>query len=321
VFGNFETTHMMLQVLVSKSKSILPRAIVSIILTALFKTVFAYPISPRPLRKLVMESEYIVYADVIAIKKNKNDDHWNDHTAVLEIREVLQGNIFKEQVKVQFTPYMICPAPARYTENTTVLAFLDKHKRNYTTHALSYGSKLVDSISYFSYKQRIKEMQEIITISNKKARQVKTVEWLIKCAVDSTTRWEGTYELSPKSDFMSNYDRGTFISKDIELTRAQLDLLRQSLLQTKQLSYNDFGLIDLVEQENDKELLEFLVLQLKSTKIESIWFRKMLMERIANQTEKQELKCIVSELEDISYADDKKEEKEAKLCEEFMRHL
>jgi hypothetical protein len=33
----------------------------------------------------------------------------------------------------------------------------------------------------------------------------KTVDWLVKCAENEYTQWEGTFELSPEVIFMSSY--------------------------------------------------------------------------------------------------------------------
>ena len=55
-----------------------------------------YPITPRPLRKLVIEAEYIVYADVLDIlppSAEEKNDVWTGAYALLEIQEVLQGKM------------------------------------------------------------------------------------------------------------------------------------------------------------------------------------------------------------------------------------
>ena len=54
----------------------------------------AYPIEPRPLRKLVMESEYIVVGHVLENRSAKQKDNsWDRVIAKIMVIEVLQGII------------------------------------------------------------------------------------------------------------------------------------------------------------------------------------------------------------------------------------
>ena len=130
----------------------------------ILESTITYPISPRPLRKLVIESENIVYASVIAIEHCEKDDHWNDTKAILVIKEILQGSVKQDTIDVFFSKNMICPAPAHYEVGKSVLAFVNEYKKKsgYYTHALSYGSKTMNSNAFKSYKNRILEMQKIL---------------------------------------------------------------------------------------------------------------------------------------------------------------
>jgi len=103
--------------------------IIIILVFGFVENIAAYPITPRPLRKLVAESQYIVYADVIKIETIKAEGNWNDAKAILNIKEVLQGKIKTNTIEVFFSPGIICPSPANYENGTTVLAFLDKQKK------------------------------------------------------------------------------------------------------------------------------------------------------------------------------------------------
>ena len=101
---------------------------------------FSYPIKPRPLRKLIKESEHIVVAKVLKVEKNpvKDSEHWNNTRAILLIREILQGQISADTVKVYFARGMICPSPASYIPNQTVLAFINKNKNGMATLPMLY---------------------------------------------------------------------------------------------------------------------------------------------------------------------------------------
>ena len=284
-----------------------------------------YPITPRPLRKLVIEAEYIVYADVLDIlppSAEEEDDIWTGAYALLEIQEVLQGKMTSKKVKVAFLPGLICPAPPRYVKGEKVLAFLDQKGENYQTHALSYGTKSLNQSDFLIYKARIEEMQGILKLNGEKKKLEQTVDWLVRCIEHPATRWEGTYELSPQSDFMSFYDqdKNTFTPRFL-LTADQRSRLRNYLFQSEYLGYEDIGLIDLVVQENDRELLDFLITKLKAAKEVEWWHADFLMTRIAQFSERPDLQSIIDEMEAIGYMDDNRDKKVLKLTQKFLNQL
>ncbi|MFD2564991.1 hypothetical protein [Aquimarina rubra] len=282
-----------------------------------------YPITPRPLRKLIEESKYIVIANVIKTVDVDNEQTWSNSRAVLEIREVLQGKIKTDTIYVYYYPGMICPAPANYQKGTTVLAFLDKNKKNegFSTHALSYGSKTLEQKGIKLYKSRIQEMQAIQKIRNKEEKLTKTLDWLIRCASHQETRWEGTYELSPESDFMSFYDRDkeTFIKK-YELSDIQKTTLRKVLFSDPEIEYSDLGLVDLVAKPKDTEVADLLIKSLKNTE-ESIWYASFLMVRISHIMERNDLLWITEEVEKSNGYDQKSQEKRKQLIKEFIERI
>src|SRR5688572_31974676 len=98
---------------------------------AVITNAFSYPISPRPLRKLIIESEFIVAGhvkDVRSSEKKKEKEYWGGYIAEIVIMEVLQGQIKETSIEVAFNPNYICPQPARYKKDTDVLVFLKKSK-------------------------------------------------------------------------------------------------------------------------------------------------------------------------------------------------
>ncbi|MCP4352216.1 MAG: hypothetical protein GY795_42700 [Desulfobacterales bacterium] len=292
------------------------------LLIGFFQNVFAYPITPRPLRKLIKESENIVVAYVVK-SENIETDHWINTRSVLAIREVLQGNIKSDTIHVYYSFGMTCPAPAKYKDSTMVIAFLDKRKDGdgYITHALSYGSKTLDNKGIELYKKRISEMQAIQKIKKEHEKTSKTTDWLIKCAKYSETRWEGVYELSPESDFMSYYDQDkeTFIRK-YTLNKNQKSELRKILLAIPQLEYSDIGLADLVKKENDTELINHLTKNLKSPKTENLWYSILLMKKIAAIAGRADLKLISQEMEK-TYCSEGNYEKKREKIKEFINKM
>lgn len=290
-----------------------------ILITSFSNYLFAYPITPRPLRKLVIESEYIVWAKVLEVgqekQKDKKDDFWESDYALLQINEQLQGKLIDCRIKVYFSSGMICPAPGRFFEGEEVLAFLDGRKKmeGYWVHALSYGVKhgLVES-EYKIYKERIREMQALREKDDSREKDEQILEWLVKCAEDPITRWEGVYELSPQSDFMSYYDRGSPIRKDIFLNTNQLGRLYNALFATDTLDYEDMGLVDIVIGINDKSLLYLLKSGLSKIDKENDWHAQFIMERIVQLTGDVELEKLLEEYDEVNYSYQDKEQKKAK---------
>ncbi|MFM7857584.1 MAG: hypothetical protein ACKO96_38095, partial [Flammeovirgaceae bacterium] len=171
---------------------------------------YGYPISPRPLRLLIEESEIIVLArvaDVVEQAKKRNKGDFTTTVAILQIYNVVQGTVKESVLKVPYPANLICPAPPHFEKGKDVLVFLDKTGHHYSVHALSYGVKIVTAAEAQVYITKIKEMQDIVKIKDEDERFIRTTEWLVGCAENSVTRYEGTYELSRQSNFMSFYDR------------------------------------------------------------------------------------------------------------------
>jgi hypothetical protein len=288
-----------------------------------------YPISPRPLRKLISESENIVVAQVlknIHPQEDGEEDNdelmvWESDIAILVVKEVLQGTINTDTIKVYYSAGMVCPAPPYYEDGATVIAFLNNRKDQewYYTQALSYGVKILDKRGITIYKDRIREMQAILKLNNTDLQNSKTVDWLLRCAQKNETRWEGVYELSPDSDFMSYYDesRDVYVRK-YSLSDKQILALRKTLFSTASLSYTDIGLIDLVAKENDKELLNFIIKKLKKQFNEELWYAQTLMQKIAEMSNRSDLLSIIDKINELDYFDDDYQKHTNELLRQFM---
>jgi len=243
---------------------------------------FGYPISPRPLRLLVEESEFVVMAHVREIReaKSKKESFDGGAEAILFLREVLRGKIRDSVISVSFQPLMICPAPAHFEKGTDVIVFLDRRGKQFFVHALSYGVKTVTPEVAALYKDRIREMQTILGISDKDEQFLQTTEWLVKCAEHEATRYEGTYDLSRASNFMSYYDRSEGKPFQYILNDDQKRRLKKALLSAAEFSYSDFGLIDLVYASNAEEIYRFMVEKVQHLDEKQMWFAGELMKRI-----------------------------------------
>ena len=218
----------------------------------------AYPIPPVPLRKLCKEASVIVVAEVAGIRVGTRP------VAELYVDESLKGHP-GSVVYVNVWLDGGCPAPARYSSGKRVLAFLiEDDDGNYVTESLSYGSKeIADDRSLAVYRQRIREMIHIQDEPEGDARLERTVEWLVACAEDPVTRWEGAYELFRSGDRMSTYD-GAPPEKFAELlTLDQEKRLLEALIASEGIDAGELCLIQHFQGVDDRRFVPFLVERLR----------------------------------------------------------
>lgn len=201
--------------------------------------------------------------------------------ARIAVLECLQGKMVRDTIELEFNPHMTCPAPPYYIDSTHVLCFLNEHEdgRLYT-HALSYGSKTMPLNDIAVYKARIKELQLILQQTDSVKKHAATLDWLVTCAEHQATRWEGTFELRPESDFMSYYSRDQQEAFNDSLNPAQQKRLYQAVLGSGELYYSDFGLIDLVYKGNEAAIDALLLRNLKALKEDDYWIAEKYLERL-----------------------------------------
>jgi hypothetical protein len=260
---------------------------------------FAYPISPRPLRKLIIESEYIVIAHVVDIreKRSKKKNDWEGFVAELMVRDVLQGKLKDTVLQITYSPYMICPAPAHFEKGTEVLVFLNKTNDRFYVNALSYGAKTLSEADLVVYTTRIREMQAILKIEDKDEQFIQTADWLVKCAEDPATRYEGIYELSPGSNFMSYYDKGEQQPFQFALNANQMERLKKALFASASLNYDELGIIDLIYSSDPVGIYGFMHKNLSSISEDNYWMAGEVMKRMMYYKTSPQLEKLVSEFE------------------------
>ncbi len=287
--------------------------------------VFAYPITPRPLRKLIIESEFVIHGFVKSIGTLKSTDHqWNDSYAVLEIKHVLKGivGICEDTIVIEYPAGLVCPAPPVYEKGAEVIVFLNKNKKTgiYETHALSYGVRTFnDPQNIPPFKQRVNEMIQIQKLSDNEETEIQTIDWLVKCVKNPSTRWDGLYELNSASYFMSYYDNSSDkpLPRKLYLTSEHKNELLEILATIDMLSHDELGLIDVLYQDFPKQIMSLLKDQLLKLRKEHPYFIQELMIRIANFSGNKRLVKLAEEYEDLMY--DEEEKKLNTILEEFLK--
>lgn len=278
----------------------------------------SYPIPARPLRMLIMESEVIIEGEVIdehilIEKDRKGREYEGAHIAVIRVKHLLQGKLDTDTVEVHFEPNMVCPAPANYSVNTTVITFLDKQRdgHGYYTHALSYGVKQLPREGLDIYKKRIREMQAIMQLKDTVQQRDQIMDWLITCVENKFTRWEGIYELSGGSGF----SRMRLLTPEKEVKDPLTDLRlnkRQkktlfNLINKDTLRSDDFPLIDLVIGDYKEPILQLMVHSIKDPGTDSrgdLWLAYGLMHRIRDIKMDERLSKLVTEYATLMWSTD-----------------
>lgn len=290
-------------------------------LQCITKTVFAWPIEPQTLRKLIESSAYIVIAKVENPAPSSGNMIYydsGDTLADLYITETLKGDLNADHIQVFYEAGMVCPAPPIYLNQSTVVAFLYKNETGstFSTQGLSYGSKVMLSEAALSaYRTRIIEYLEILKVANPHQRNAATVEWLVKCSENKFTRWEGAYELSRKGDFMSHYDRSTDPQFYKHLSKSQLQRLDAAFFATDTIGYSELCLAKLISKQSYKRLKSHLLYNLAFA---DYYLAEDIMRMIIDIDLSKELMSIYEEARNISYDDKDKEAKQKIIIAKFI---
>ncbi|MDQ4122949.1 MAG: hypothetical protein M3209_16045 [Acidobacteriota bacterium] len=188
---------------------------------------------PQPLRILYQQSEKIVVARLETIADDKILEE-NDERTEISVRNVfsvsstLKGKAepyvviyetdYREKSSPEAEPETEEPAESTEesaesaeSEETEVIEYEDANKfkigkrlllfltkdeesDGYSLVDYRYGAKELSDADLRIYEKRIEEIGSILASPEKQAER--TVEWLVRCAEEPATRWEGAYELN-----------------------------------------------------------------------------------------------------------------------------
>ncbi len=251
---------------------------------------YAYPIPPRSLRQLYIDSELVVVADVKKTEAGDREDDWSSGKATLQISSCLKGKTKNKSIVVYYAAGVFCPAPARYETGETVLAFLKSREKGggYRTYALSYGAKALTKSELGFYLARIKELKNILVIKEEGERLKETTAWLVKCAENEATRQEGLLDLDGPSRYYSTKEKKP---------------------EPKFLKYLN---------EDQKNRLVAILESAKPGKDGMPYDILTVMSILSKTTEDEELLRIVERYRKIDWKDKKKEEKQKTLIADFV---
>jgi hypothetical protein len=176
------------------------------------QTVFACPAPPLPLRALYMNSDLIVVArlgettpvEMVSSGEENSYKRYLMRTS-LNVSSTVKGqgnygvvNVYHWAWQQRDIPYS--HVFNQYSDGDKLLFFLNPREdgQGYEIADNSYGVKSLPEADLRIYLQRIDELSLIM--QQEKPDPAQIVEWLVRCAEEPATRWEGLQELT-----MSNY--------------------------------------------------------------------------------------------------------------------
>lgn len=161
-------------------------------------------IPPQTLRTLYKHSDRIVVARVGHTEVVEPDENSAHVRTALHVARNLKG---KDEGPVVFVHHETweeegVEQPGTYKQGEQLLVFLERHgeegddeeaRGGYTVDNATYGVKKLSDEDLKVYLARISELEQIE--AQKTPDKTALVEWLVRCAEEKATRWEGAYEL------------------------------------------------------------------------------------------------------------------------------
>jgi hypothetical protein len=155
----------------------------------LLALVALFPGDPgTPLRQLWREAERVVVARAGTTEEG---------VATLDVERVLKGKPDLGWIRVHPGPDVVCPAPDRYPEGRTILAFLSWNERlgAWTAGGRACRAKVMTPELLALYLPKLEQLARI-DAAPKAEREALTVEWLVSCMETPALRWEGAADFA-----------------------------------------------------------------------------------------------------------------------------
>lgn len=324
-------------------------ALAALVLLALAKfssTTQACPVPPpQPLRILYKESDLIVVASVGRSVVAGNDEGYELLRTDLTVSSVHKGQAKESTIYLYHWSYNEGHDIAgKYKEGDTLLFFLRDRKEGdgYEVDDFDYGVKQLSDADLRIYQDRIKEIASILDREKPDLEQV--VEWLVRCAEEPATRWEGAWELASATYALQAGIDTSFAEGDKEaaeevstggvqaaevssgvaqepdeeldpifallLTEEQKRRLATALYSIPAAMESDIYLVEVVESWNDPGLTKFLVEQLTKMKDNPPLLAEDFMRVLARVLNDKELESLVEEYSGKASYDDLDPEEE-----------
>jgi len=296
---------------------------------------------PKPLRALYNESDLIVVARIGESRSIEREGEARRLKTTLHVSSTLKGKSKRSTVDLYHWSYGDLKGP--FVAGQELLLFLKatkpepgrKSRGGYEIADSQYGIKSVTGRELRSYLDRIEELSHLSP--DRGPIDAAIVEWLVRCAEDPATRWEGASELvasidrdadqTVDEDSEAESTTATSAETDREeqepgegiksepdfsalLSAEQKTRLMTALFQTERVKQGDLELMELARRWTDPRLVPFLIEQLHRLEANPPRLAERLMDIVATTLKDETIKQLVEDYQDdASYPDEDVDEK------------
>ena len=283
--------------------------------------------SPQPLRALYSDSDVIVVATVGKSMRVEREDDRSLMKTALHVSSTLTGKV---KATVYVYRWVYKEEHGDFAKGNRLLLFLqpresdDGKASGYEIDDESYGVKKLTEADLGVYKQRIAELARILRGAKPDRREI--VEWLVRCAENPATRFEGAYELALGAEEVSDEedeeveesveaseeavpDPGEAEAEDEDhsygelaslLSPGQKERLLNALYETAELGPRDDQLVRLARIWKDARLRPFLVAQLRRWQDAPPVFASSLVGTLALMLEDDVLTDLANDFDEVA---------------------
>lgn len=151
---------------------------------------------PKPLRMLYVESERVVVARAGESRRVPGEHEQYQRRTIFDVSENLKGDPGENRIEVAHWVSEDAHFPGNFRGGETLLLFLKPNDEGsgYFVNDMRYGAKKLSDDALKVYVKRIEELAYIV--SQPEPSKSELTEWLVRCAEEPATRWEGAYELA-----------------------------------------------------------------------------------------------------------------------------
>lgn len=166
---------------------------------------------PSPLRVLYLSSERVVVARAGEPVPVEGAEVQVARKTPFEVTESLKGDGGEKQLYVYHYNWNdSADGPTNFRRGDTRLLFLrrgeDEKQDGYYVTDARYGAKKLSEADLKVYLKRIEELQWVMRTGKPDPDEL--LEWLVRCAEEPATRWEGAYELAMSAAAVAQEEAG-----------------------------------------------------------------------------------------------------------------
>jgi len=236
-------------------------------------------VMPKPLRALYQESDLVAVVRVGEFVAVETPNGAPLQKSALHISSLLKGESRKKVVDLYHYAWEEdASSPRAFAKDDVLLVFLKPHEKGdgYFPADFDRGVKKLSPDELKVYVRRIEELAVIMR--GEKPDEAALTEWLVRCAEEPATRWEGAYELAfnallPEDPQADGASSGTVaanaepaieeVKTDEDKAEAEGDAVEPPATGADQVSDNEGGnekKVEVIPSSQTEEQIDFAAL-------------------------------------------------------------